>query len=136
MDTLLAAIATLRQQGVAGAPHIVACSSTGVSKFGRDIPLLMMPLYMGLKGPHADKVKMEDKLVASGEKFTIIRPSLLTNGESERVIRVGIEDPHTGPESKAIGYTISREDAGKWVARNLVQDMSAAYMNKMVVITY
>ncbi|KAK8149090.1 hypothetical protein G3M48_008245 [Beauveria asiatica] len=136
MDTLVAAIATLRQQGVAGAPHIVACSSTGVSKFGRDLPLLMMPLYMGLKGPHADKIKMEEKLVASGEKFTIIRPSLLTNGESDKVIRVGTEDPQTGFESKAIGYTISREDAGKWVARNLVQDMNAAYMNKMVVITY
>ncbi|KAM3513161.1 hypothetical protein MY11210_003186 [Beauveria gryllotalpidicola] len=136
MDTILAAITSLRQQGVAGAPHIVACSSTGVSKFGRDLPLLMVPLYMGLKGPHADKIKMEDKLVASGEKFTVIRPSLLTNGQSEKVIRVGIEDPKTGFESKAIGYTISREDAGKWVARNLMQDMSAAYMNKMVVITY
>lgn len=136
MDTLIAAITSLRKQGVAGAPHIIACSSTGVSKFGRDLPLLMVPLYMALKGPHADKVKMEDKLVASGEKFTVIRASLLTDGESEKVIRVGIEDPKTGFESKAIGYTISREDAGKWVARNLVQDMNVAYLNKMVVITY
>ncbi|TQV91570.1 NAD(P)-binding domain [Cordyceps javanica] len=136
MDTIIAAISSLRGQGVAGAPHIVACSSTGVSKFGRDLPLLMVPLYMSLKGPHADKIKMEEKLVASGEKFTVIRASLLTNGESERAIRVGIEDPRTGFESKAIGYTISREDAGKWVARNLIQDMDLVYLNKMVVITY
>ncbi|OAA52931.1 NAD(P)-binding domain protein [Cordyceps fumosorosea ARSEF 2679] len=136
MDTILAALAALRKQGVSGAPHITACSSTGVSKFGRDIPLLMVPLYMGLKGPHADKVKMEEKLLASGEAFTIVRPSLLTNGESERVVRAGVEDPKTGYESKAIGYTISREDAGKWIARNLVQDMDAAYLNKMVAITY
>lgn len=136
MDTLLAALAALRAQGVTGAPHIIACSSTGMSKFGRDIPLLMVPLYLSLKGPHADKIKMEEKLVASGEKFTVIRASLLTSGESQKVIRVGIEDPKTGFESKAIGYTISREDAGKWVARNLVQDMDAAYLNKMVVITY
>ncbi|OAQ95838.1 hypothetical protein LLEC1_01371 [Akanthomyces lecanii] len=136
MDTLITAIASLRKKGVSGAPHIIACSSTGISKFGRDLPLLMVPLYLALKGPHADKVKMEEKLVASGEKFTVIRASLLTDGESEKPIRVGIEDPKTGFESKAIGYTISREDAGKWVARNLVQDMDAAYLNKMVVITY
>ncbi|ATY62505.1 NAD(P)-binding domain [Cordyceps militaris] len=136
MDTLVAAITALRKAGVTGAPHIVACSSTGVSKFGRDLPVLMLPLYMALKGPHADKVKMEEKLLASGEQFTVVRPSLLTNGESETVVRAGIEDPKTGFESKAIGYTISREDAGKWIARNLVQDMDAAYMNKMVVITY
>lgn len=136
MDTLITAIASLRKQGVSGAPHIIACSSTGVSKFGRDLPLLMVPLYLALKGPHADKVKMEEKLIASGEKFTVIRASLLTDGESDKTIRVGIEDPKTGFESKAIGYTISREDAGKWVARNLVQDMDAAYLNKMVVITY
>ncbi|KAJ6782528.1 hypothetical protein PWT90_01356 [Aphanocladium album] len=136
MDTLLAAIAAAREKGATGAPHIIACSSTGMSKFGRDIPVLMVPLYLSLKVPHTDKIKMEEKLVASGEKFTVIRASLLTNGESEKVIRVGIEDPKTGFESKAIGYTISREDAGKWIARNLVQDMDAAYLNKMVVITY
>lgn len=136
MDVLIEAIASLRKQGTTGAPHITACSSTGVSKFGRDLPLLMVPLYMSLKVPHADKIKMEDKLAASGEKFTVIRASLLTNGDSDKVVRVGIEDPKTGFESKAIGYTISREDAGKWVARNLVQDMDAAYLNKNVVITY
>lgn len=136
MDTLISAITSLRKHGVSGAPHIIACSSTGVSKFGRDLPLLMVPLYLALKGPHADKVKMEEKLIASGEKFTVIRASLLTDGESDQTIRVGIEDPKMGFESKAIGYTISREDAGKWVARNLVQDMDVAYLNKMVVITY
>lgn len=136
MVVIIDAISSLRKQGVPGAPHISACSSTGMSKFGRDIPLLMVPLYMSLKVPHADKIKMEEKLAASGEKFTVIRASLLTTGESDKPVRVGIEDPKTGFESKAIGYTISREDAGKWVARNLVQDMDAAYLNKMVVVTY
>ena len=79
---------------------------------------------------------MEDRLVASQEAYTIVRASLLTNGESTKEIRVGIEDPKTGQESKAIGYTISREDTGKWIAENLVLERNAKYANKIVTVTY
>lgn len=79
---------------------------------------------------------MEDRLVESGETYTIIRASLLVNGETSKKIRVGIEDPKTGRESEAIGYTISREDTGKWVADNLVLQLDGKYVNKIVMVTY
>ncbi|KAI1091933.1 NAD(P)-binding protein [Rostrohypoxylon terebratum] len=135
--TVLAALADLRGEGAAGRPHVVVCSTTGTSRFGRDTPRLVAPFYsVGLKVPAADKLAMEDKLAASGEDFTIVRASLLTDGETEREIRVGIEDPVKGIESRAIGYTISREDAGKWIARNLVMTRDAKYLNKTATITY
>ena len=137
MATLLAALAQLRRDGAAGKPHIIVGSTTGISHFGRDIPIAMIPMYhVMLKVPHEDKKIMEDRLVASGEAFTIVRPSLLTDGETSRKIRVGIEDPKTGRESKAVGYAISREDTGKWVAENLVLRLDGKYVNKMVMITW
>ncbi|KAI0387010.1 NAD(P)-binding protein [Hypomontagnella monticulosa] len=134
--TVIGAINGLRKEGVIGRPHIIVCSTTGLSKFGRDTPLVIVPVYaLMLKVPGADKKVMEEKLANSGEDFTIIRASMLGDGESQKKIRVGIEDPQTGIESKAIGYSISREDAGRWIAQNLVQNMSPRYMNKTVTIT-
>lgn len=132
---LLEAIDQLRKGGASGRPYIVACGSTGMSKFGRDIPLAMAPLYLMLKVPHEDKKVMEAKLVESGEDFTIVRPSFLLNGETNKKIRVGVEDPKKGPESKEIGYAISRADAGRWVAENLVLQRKPQYVNKMTSIT-
>lgn len=137
MKALLQALTELRQNGFRGSPHIVVGSTTGISKFGRDIPVACIPLYhVMLKVPHEDKVIMEDSLVASGEVFTIMRASLLTDGESKKTIRVGIEDPKKGRESKALGYTISREDAGRWVAENIVLSSAGTYTNKIAMITY
>jgi hypothetical protein len=34
------------------------------------------------------------------------------------------------------GYTISREDAGRWLAENLVLKMDAKFLNKNVTVTY
>ena len=135
--TLLEALTELRRNGATGSPHIIVISSTGISRFGRDIPLLMIPLYhVLLKIPHKDKVIMEERFVSSQETFTIVRASLLTNGESNKEIRVGIEDPKTGRESNAIGYTISREDTGRWIAENLVLKRDAGYLNKIATVTY
>ncbi|KAH7324563.1 hypothetical protein B0I35DRAFT_388414 [Stachybotrys elegans] len=137
MRALLDAIAQLRRQGAAGRPLVVVCSTTGISCAGRDVPLLLVPLYhVGLKVPHEDKRIMEDDLVASGEDFAIVRCSLLVDGASETPIRVGIEDPKAGLESAAIGYTISREDAGRWFADNLILKDAGSYRNKLVTITY
>ena len=135
--TLLEALSDLRRQGLTGNPHIIVGSTTGISRFGRDIPILMIPLYhFMLRVPHKDKVIMEDRFVESQENYTIIRASLLTNGESDKAIRVGIEDPKTGRESAAIGYTISREDTGKWVAANLILRSDARYSKKIATVTY
>lgn len=81
---------------------------------------------------------MEATFMESQETSTIVRCSLLTNGESKKAIRVGIEDPKTGKEKgwNAYGYTISREDAGKWIAENLVLERTVGYENKNIVITY
>ena len=137
MAIILESLAQLRSGGAAGRPHIVVCSTTGMSRFGRDVPLAMVPLYhLLLKVPHKDKKIMEDRLVESGEDYTIIHASLLVNGETSNEIRVGVEDPKTGRESTAIGYTISREDTGKWVADNLVLRLHQKYVNKIVMVTY
>ncbi|RSL87636.1 hypothetical protein CEP51_002134 [Fusarium floridanum] len=136
MAVLLDALAQLRSQGVTGRPLIVAFSTTGMSRFGRGIPILMIPLYhVLLKVPHEDKRIMEDKLAESGEDFAIVRASLLVDGETEKAVRVGIEDPKTGRESDAIGYTISREDSGKWIAENLLLKRDSQYLGKIVTIT-
>ncbi|RSL68052.1 hypothetical protein CEP54_002947 [Fusarium duplospermum] len=136
MAVLLDALAQLRSQGVTGRPLIVAFSTTGMSRFGRDIPILMIPLYhVFLKVPHEDKRIMEDKLAESGEDFAIVRASLLVDGETEKAIRVGIEDPKTGRESDAIGYAISREDSGKWITENLLLKRESKYLGKIVTIT-
>ncbi|RDW75485.1 hypothetical protein BP6252_06627 [Coleophoma cylindrospora] len=137
MFTLMEALATLRKEGVTGKPYIAVCSTTGISHFGRDVPCLLVPLYhVGLKVPHEDKKIMEDTLIESGEDFTIVRASLLTSGDSETPIRVGIEDPKAGRESEAIGYTISREDTGKWIAERLFLQREEKYRNKIAMVTY
>lgn len=137
MATLLEALQQLRQNGIVGRPRIIAMSTTGMSKFGRDVPFAMIPLYhIMLKVPHEDKKIMEDTLADSGEDFTIVRASLLTDGETDRNIRVGVEDPKNGRESRVIGFTISREDVGKWIARNLILKKDTQYLGKIASITY
>lgn len=134
---LLDALAQLRSSGITGSPHIIACSTAGFSRFGREVPLAMLPIYaLFVKVPGADKVVMEDRFANSGEKFTIVRPSHLEDGGSNKTIRVGVEDPKTGPVSDVIGYSISREDAGRWLAENLVLRMDEKYLNKNVLVTY
>ncbi|KAI0468907.1 hypothetical protein F4859DRAFT_489382 [Xylaria cf. heliscus] len=137
MAVLLDALTTLRGDGAVGKPHIVVCSTTGLSKFGRDIPIAMIPFYhIVLKVPHVDKVIMEEKLVSSGENFTIVRPSLMLSEEATtKEVRFGIEDPKTGRKSSAIGYTITKFDAGRWVAETLILKSQEAYNNKIAMIT-
>jgi len=162
MDSLLAAIKRLKEEkpGIQGPePVVVAVSTTGLSDAGRDIPLLMVPLYkVMLKGPHEDKKAMEDKLVKGNgnggvvKRWIIVRPSLLTDGKPEDVVsergggslvRVGVEDLSRGEggnkvESKAIGYTITREDCGRWVFDELLSGRKDAsgYFGKAVTLSY
>ncbi|KAL1889413.1 hypothetical protein Sste5346_008896 [Sporothrix stenoceras] len=54
-------------------------------------------------------------------------------------IRVGIEDPIANKRiSSAVGYTITRADAGRWLAENLVlpTELPATYARKIATITY
>jgi hypothetical protein len=137
IKTVVDAVADLRNKGYAGRPHISACSSTGITKFQRDIPLAIVPFYyVLLKIPHEDKKMMEQILVDSGEDFSLVRMSWLTDGESDTAIRSAIEDPKTGPETMAIGYSISRQDAGRWIANNMLMKKDPKFVNKNVTITY
>ncbi|KAN0110127.1 hypothetical protein V8E51_006514 [Hyaloscypha variabilis] len=137
ISTVLEAITQLRAGGITGRPYIVACSSAGISDFGRDLPLVMIPLYYYvLQAPNEDKKAMEKRLEESTEEYTVVRMSALMGGETKRIIRVGLEDPKKGREEGVIGYTISKEDAGRWIAENLVFERDAKYLRRIATITY
>lgn len=140
IKVLLDALKELRASGsAAGRPAVFIISTTGISKFGRDVPIAFLPMYhYMLKMPHADKKVMEELVAASGERFTLVRPSFLTDGEqTKNKIRVGIEDVTKGWEKKAIGYTISRGDVGKWMYEQLyLKADKNVYEGKAVTISY
>lgn len=110
-------------------PLIVTISTTGISAGPRDVPLLFLPLYkVLLHNAHADKHNMEQLIAdsltegSSGRKeawirgFVFMRPSLYTNGPA-----LGQPKVRVGTVSKpAVGYTISREDVGKWIFDELI----------------
>ena len=92
-----------------------------------------------LKHPHDDKRRMERAVVEHSSSansrisgYTIVRPSLLTNGKAlgESKIRVGSE------EEPAVGYTISRDDVGLWMFENLLQSNGGSFVGKKPTITY
>ncbi|KAG6365821.1 hypothetical protein INS49_007432 [Diaporthe citri] len=139
MKALVAALQDARSTaGATGSPTIIA-STTGMSAHGRDYPASLWPIYgLMLKQPHKDKTAMEALMFDSGEPFTIVRASLLTDGdETNKPIRVGVEDPKARKlESKEVGYTISREDVGKWIFDNLLAGDGRRWKDKVVSITY
>ncbi|KAJ0308911.1 hypothetical protein Brms1b_009360 [Colletotrichum noveboracense] len=126
---VLRALETLRGRGVVGKPRMAVVSTTGISGFARDVPVLQVPMYhVLLRAPHADKKVMEERLAGSGETWTAVRPAFL--------VRVGVEDPRTGVESKAVGYGISREDVGRWIFENILRDGGMEVVGKAVSITW
>ncbi|KXS21919.1 hypothetical protein M427DRAFT_130603 [Gonapodya prolifera JEL478] len=150
-------------------PHLTVVTSTGIDDRHEDVPFLFRPLYHWLLAvPHKDKRIMENVVVnawmdrpgsTSGclGGFTIVRPSLLTDGEElgSPVVRVGAVDPPVyggnviaaGQAAKddskneirgpAVGYTISRRDVGKWIFENVIRQGSGdGWRNKLVTLTY
>lgn len=129
----------MRGNGVTGNPQIVVVSTTGVSESGvRDVPLLMVPLYhVMLKEAHKDKKLLEKNVQEGGERFTIVRPSMLTDGAEGGKVRAGVEDvKDRRVESQAVGYTISRADAGRWIFEEVVEGDGARWEGKAVTISY
>lgn len=147
-STLLMALRAFKGGSPSKKPILIVISTTGISDFGRDIPVAMVPLYYWLLPvPHQDKKMMEKMLMeevkdaASSvlEGFIAVRPSFLTNGNA-----VGFGAIHAAVESggkvdkSAVGYTISREDLGRWVFEGLIEDKLGKkneYMNHFVGIT-
>ncbi|KAJ9144765.1 NAD(P)-binding protein [Coniochaeta hoffmannii] len=143
LRALLEALARVRKSGATTAtgnssPRIVTLSTNGIAETGRDFPLLEYPLYhVLLRVPHRDKKAMEDALVASGERWTVVRPALLTDGPAVGKVRAGVEDvAGRRVERSEIGYSISREDVGGWVFENLVQESDESWLHKAASITY
>lgn len=144
MKALLSALSTIRKTHGLDAEkkiRLVAVSTTGITDLGRDVPLLMYPLYhVMLKDPHKDKRAMEELVKGSGERFTLVRPSLLTDGgEGAGKIRVGVEDVLAGKvESTAVGYTVSRQDVGNWIYEECVQEEGNGekWVGKAVTLSY
>ncbi|ROT38094.1 NAD(P)-binding protein [Sodiomyces alkalinus F11] len=148
LTALLEALRGLRARGVVGRPRLSVVSTNGIAD-RRDFPLLAYPLYhYMLKIPHDDKRVMEDALFREaargegeegeeeGEAWTIVRPSLLTDGAlSGKTIRCSVNDPIARTwDNDVVGWTISREDVGKWMWENVLRD--GKYLYKAVSITY
>ncbi|KAI0594870.1 hypothetical protein F4775DRAFT_415580 [Biscogniauxia sp. FL1348] len=138
-------------------PLVVAVSSVGVSRFGRDYPLLAAPVYKSLlRGPHADKRAMEERIAAAaavavaeggGRRYVIVRPSWLVDGDGdggkERDVRVGVEDWEKGVQRRELGWTISREAVGRWVWERVLkgvggdgQEEGGEFEGKVVSLTW
>ncbi|KAK4053995.1 hypothetical protein OIO90_003640 [Microbotryomycetes sp. JL221] len=112
---------------------ISVISTTGISSTTQDVPGMMKPLYKyGLHIPHQDKQEMERLLTCFSLKklnWIIVRPSLLTDStpvkpqsscptQKVKPIKVGWEGSTQGP---AVGYSISRDDVGKWLFETLIE---------------
>ncbi|KAL2272041.1 hypothetical protein VTJ83DRAFT_1412 [Remersonia thermophila] len=147
MSALLEALRAVRagEANPSGKPRLVAVSSTGVGTLGRELPWAMVPMYKLLLGQaHKDKRAMESLVVEAGKKgeveWTIIRGSLYTDGPAtEGKVRAGWEDPVAGTRGQVpIGYTISREDVGKWVFEKCVEGEGDGreWVGKVAVLTY
>jgi len=143
MTALLSALACVRAESpslAAAVPRIAAVSTTGIPASGvRDVPLLFLPMYQYmLKQPHEDKKVLEKALIESeGTRWTLVRPSFLTDGKEKGELKVGIEDPKTGRlEKSAVGYTISREDVGKWIFEEIIEKDGREFAGKAVTITH
>ncbi|KAJ3337034.1 hypothetical protein HDU93_001753, partial [Gonapodya sp. JEL0774] len=149
-DAMEAIVASLREYhkstASASRPHIISISTTGIdSRSPGDVPLLFVPLYhVALATPHEDKRKMERKVVEGTlgsepvfSSFALVRPSLLTDGETLGLdkVRVGVVDgapiidkskESAANGTPAVGYTISRNDVGNWIFQKLLKELDSA----------
>ena len=92
--------------------------------------------------PHADKKIMEERIVEAKDgnlirDYVIVRPSLLLGGQSKE-IRVGWEGKTPGElgDGAAIGYSITREDVGRFIFDNVIAKDGGELCGKKVSITH
>jgi len=156
MKTIIAALHSLQADGEsygADKPVVICISTTGLSKT-RDVPLPMYALYHYLLAvPHADKKRMEERLVEAAvsqpassrvlDDFVIVRPTVLVDGQMKGLesVRAGWEAPEgssaagekaPGPQ---LGYTVSRADVGNWIFQEAIQG-GKRWCGKCATLTY
>lgn len=127
-DALTTILNALRGRKPTKKPGLSALSTTGMSKYGRDTPLLTTPIYWMLHEAHLDKTKMEALCRESVEgpdavvgRSCIVRASLLTGGKAKEVDEIRWDTEEEGKIAvKGMGYTISRESVGAWVFERVV----------------
>ena len=107
----------------------------------------MVPLYQLLLDiPHEDKKIMERIVRGEGRSegsvlggFVIVRASLLwgEKGVGCEKLKVGVEEGEKPMPSQMRGYTITREDVGRWIYGNLVGDevVRGRYLNRCLGIS-
>jgi hypothetical protein len=138
MASVLRALSDLANSGISTTndsrkPQIIAISTTGISDGERDVPWVLVPLYRwALHIPHVDKKEMERLAQSSAGQttrgYTIVRPTLLTDGEARGLdkVRAGWEygdrqhkdvAQEQGPEC---GYSIGRKDVGGWIFQRVI----------------
>jgi len=127
-DAVTTILNALRGRRPLAKPGLVMLSTTGISKYGRDIPLLMTPLYSLLHEAHKDKKIMEDLAIQAVEEekapigsYFVVRASLLTNGAAKGVENVRWDVEEGAVANKAMGYSISRADVGGFVFEKIVE---------------
>ena len=152
MTTLFKALSAIRVSAPSAykRPILIGISTTGISEYGRDLPLPMIPVYAALASqPHKDKKLMEKMIKTEGSKedsllsgWCIVRASFLEMGTKNvgwENLRVGVEEYGKPMPKSAIGWVISRPDVGRWIYAALVKDeagiMRQRYLNHCVGIT-
>lgn len=137
---ILTAASALDVSSPSDKPVLAVTSTTGLNDHARDVPYLMMPLYLwALRVPHADKRIMEGLILEAMQKpprkrpiqsYTILRPSVFTDGDVDTLENVKVGGEH----NPAIGYTITRKQVGRWIFENLVQ-AQGRYHEEILSIT-
>jgi len=145
LKTELAKKEAVTLKGLKNDPVLVAISGAGISRTERDIPLLLVPMFWLLMGaPRKDKRAMEDALRASsGQRWIVIRPSLLVGdglgeGKGLEHVRTGLEHEGKPVGEMAIGYTIQREDVGRWIYEECIvgKGFGEKWVSNAVYLTY
>jgi hypothetical protein len=151
--TIFAALDSLAEQGVTASsagrkPLFSSISTTGISDKGRDVPLLLYPVYIyALHVPHEDKKKAENLLINDDGRHirdcVIVRPTLLTDSKMCGVDKLragwewkGAETEREGvkEEGPQLGWTVGRKDVGGFVFEKVIQE--GGWEGRCVSLTY
>jgi len=148
MASILKSLTRIRESSPSSykKPILISISTTGISEYGRDVPLPYTVLYPLLGSiPHRDKKVMERMIKTEGASkgsvlggWIIVRPSFLwgKKGKGLEKVRVGVESGESTMPKAAIGYTIPRVDVGRWIYGALVEDEGRGkYLNRCLGIT-